>query len=509
MKTLIKNAAVFDGSGAEASDLDILIDNDTIAEVGKVSDSTADEIIDANGFSAAPGFIDCHSHSDISILAAPEAFGKISQGVTSEVVGNCGLSVFPVTDFNREHLDELYRNYNEKITWDSLTGYREELRKRHPAINIFSLCGHNTLRAAVNGYESKELTPKQLDDMRRLLRKSLSEGACGLSTGLLYSPGKFSDSNELRTLLSETASAKKPYATHLRSEGKMLIEAITEAISLCNESGTEKLHISHLKTAGKDNWHKLDDALSLIDSSRRKKLSITADRYPYIESMTQLCVVLPPPFDNMDSVALQKNLADDATFEKLISSLAETVSNERWNNIILVDCAPERFKKYSGSTILEIAGHESLKPEFACSSILRLDAPGALAAFRGMSLENMKKIISLPSVCCASDENARPLDFSIGRSHPRAFGSFPRFFRILDSMNVPRGEIIRKMTSLPASIFGLSGRGMIKKGFKADIVLFDPDTYDSSATFAKPHSPAEGIRSVFVNGKEVYTDQSC
>lgn len=504
MKALIRNTAVFDGSGAEASELDILIHGDTIAEVGKISDSAADKVIDAKGFAASPGFIDCHGHSDISILAAPEAFGKISQGVTSEVVGNCGLSVFPVTDFNREHLDELYRNYNEKISWDSLTGYLKELERREPAINIFTLCGHNTLRAAVNGYERKELDSKQMDEMRKLLRQSLSEGACGLSTGLLYSPGKFSDSGELQTLLSETASSGMLYATHLRSEGKLLIEAISEAVSLCRGSGTGKLHISHLKTAGKDNWHKLDDALSLINSSNSTKLSISSDRYPYIESMTQLCVILPAPFDSMDSVALQKNLEDNAVFKSLIKSLSETVSDERWRNVILVDCMPPRFKKYSGSTIMEIAESESLKPELVCASILRDDAPGALAAFRGMSLENMKKIISLPFVCCASDENARPRDYSIGKSHPRAFGSFPRFFRILDSMNVPRGEIIRKMTSLPASIFGLDGRGLIRKGYKADIVLFDPDKFDSSATFAEPHRPADGVKSVFVNGRIMY-----
>ena len=499
MKILIKNAAVFDGSGAEALDSDILIDNDSIAEVGKISSLAADEVVDASGFAAAPGFIDCHSHSDISILAAPEAFGKISQGVTTEIVGNCGLSVFPVTDFNREHLDELYRNYNEKISWDSLKGYVAELEKRRTAVNIVTLCGHNTLRAAVNGYENQEMNPKQINEMRRLLRESLSEGAVGLSTGLLYSPGKFSEADELRGLLSETASAGKIYATHLRSEGNMLLEAVTEAVSLCLESGV-RLHISHLKTAGRDNWHKLGDVLSVIGSGESKKLCISADRYPYVESMTQLCVILPQPFDAMDSVALQKNLGDPTVFEKLIMRLDESVADERWADVILVDCAPERFKKYSGSTIMEIACRESLKPSVVCALILRDDAPGALAAFRGMSLENMKKIIALPFVCCASDENSRPQDFSIGRSHPRAFGSFPRFFRILDSMNVPHGEIIRKMTSLPASVFGIRGRGMIKEGFKADIVLFEPEKYRSSASFVSPHRPSEGVKSVFVNG---------
>ncbi|OGV32458.1 MAG: hypothetical protein A2020_02065 [Lentisphaerae bacterium GWF2_45_14] len=500
MGTLIKNAEVFDGSGAESFESDILIENDTIAEVGKIRYCAAHEVIDASGLAVAPGFIDCHSHSDISILAAPEAFGKISQGVTTEITGNCGLSVFPVTELNREHLDELYKNYNEKILWESMDGYAAKLMRRRPAVNIAALCGHNTLRAAVCGYERKNINGHEISEMRRLLRESLAKGAFGFSTGLLYSPGKFSGEKELLAMLSETASSGKIYATHLRSEGKALFEAVSEAVSLCLETGVWKLHLSHLKTAGKDNWNKLDEVLELIKSSQSHKLGVSADRYPYIESMTQLCVILPPPFDAMDSVALQKELADKAVFKNMLTLIDKTVTDEQWENVILVDCAPTRFKKYSGKTLREIADNEFLKPSQVCSEILREDAPGALAAFRGMSPQNMKKIIALPFVCCASDENSRPRDFSIGRSHPRAFGSFPKFFKILDREGISHGEIIRKMTSLPASIFGIGDRGMIKKGCKADLVLLDLAKYKDSASFSFPHSPAEGVRSVFVNG---------
>ncbi len=500
--TLIKNANIADGSGSESRAGDVAFENGMIAAVGQNLPKTgAGKIIDARGLCLAPGFIDSHGHSDISILAAPEATGKISQGVTTEIVGNCGLSAFPVTDKNREHLEELYRNYNEKLTWTDAAGYAKELSGRNPAINIVSLCGHNSLRAAVCGYEKKEISGEDISTMKELLSKNLRQGAVGFSTGLLYVPGKFAKSPEIVELLKELSSAAKPYCTHLRSESMFLVESIRESICMCAASGAPKLHISHLKTARKENWGKLDEALSAIDEGRKQDIEITADRYPYIESMTQLSIILPDSYGDLDSVSLEKKLAEPGAPEDLEKKL-KSASPDRWKNIKLICCAQKDLKAMFGKSLEEIAQKTGISPERLCVDILREDSAGALAAFcGGMSLDNMRKIIRQPFVACGSDENARPEDYSIGRSHPRAFGSFPRFINMV-RQSEGLEEAIRKITSLPAAIFGLKKRGLIKPGFIADMALFDPDKLKDNADFANPHALCEGIEKVFVSGNE-------
>ena len=205
-----------------------------------------------------------HSHSDISLLAAPEAFGKISQGVTTEIVGNCGLSVFPVlSEEVRAHLNELYRDYGEKITWDGLEGYASEMERRGVFVNVASLCGHNTLRANISGYGGRTLAAAELNRMAELLGQALHQGAAGLSTGLLYTPGRFADTAELLHLMSVLKKFDRLYATHLRSEGDQLTEALEEAVFLA-KNGSRKLQVSHLKTALPRNWDKLDRVLELI-----------------------------------------------------------------------------------------------------------------------------------------------------------------------------------------------------------------------------------------------------
>jgi N-acyl-D-amino-acid deacylase len=498
---LIKNAYLIDGSGAKGAVSDLLIKDGII----NLPQDEAEETIEAEGLCLAPGFIDCHGHSDISILAAPEATGKLSQGVTTEITGNCGLSVFPVTDKNREHLNELYRNYNEKISWGNVSGYAVELEKRSPAINIVSLCGHNTLRAAVNGYGNKPLSPEKLTTMQERLKKELNNGACGFSTGLLYIPGKFSDKSEITELLKTLREGSKPYTTHLRSESKELIEAIQESIEMCRNANAPKLHISHLKTARPENWHKIDSVLELIEKNNTDSLQITADRYPYTESMTQLSIILPEPFDAFDSITLEKELAKPESFEKLINKLKK-FPPERWGNIKLVTCSEKEWAPLFGKTISEIAEATVKEPYTLCAEILKKDSAGALAAFSGgMSSENMKRILNQPFVCCCTDENARPEDYSIGRSHPRAFGSFARFINFVKAENTLE-EAVRKMTSLPASIFNLKGRGLLKPGYAADLVLFSPDEIADNANFGNPHSLSAGIRKVFVNGVLSFED---
>ena len=503
MSFLIKNAFIVDGTGTPGSIGDVLVEGERIKAAGqRLHPDLSTEIVDGEGLTLCPGFIDAHSHSDISILAAPEAYGKISQGVTTEIVGNCGLSTFPATRNNREHLQELYRNYGVEISWSSMGEYGEEVSRRNPAVNILALCGHNTLRAAVAGYEQRALSGQQQAEILELLNDSLRQGTAGLSSGLLYVPGKFSDTQELRRMLKMLADFKRPYTTHLRSEGNLLLEAIEEAVSACSGAGQRQLHISHFKTAGEKNWGKLDAALAAVAQASACGINVTADCYPYIESMTQLSMILPEPYDNMDDVAFQQFIADEQNFAAVCARLAEYPPH-RWQTVRLVSAAVNGMDAFAGKTFEQIAAYMQTRPEKICAEILKADAAGAMAAFQGMSPENVKRIASLPFVSCGTDESARPEDYSIGRSHPRGFGAFPEFLTLLKDI-MPLEEIIRKCTSLPAAVFGLKERGIIAPGAYADLVLLDPGHFNSPADFVCPHQTAQGVSSVWVNGNMSY-----
>jgi len=495
---LIKNALIVNGGSKPPFKGDVAVVDNCVREVGKNLPSTGIKTLDAKGHILSPGFIDIHSHSDVSILASPEGLGKISQGVTTEVIGNCGLSVFPVTDLNREHLNEIYKQYNEKITWSGIEEYAAELEKRKPSLNIAALCGHNTLRSAHAGYSDVKITSSIMSKMKKDFADSLKRGAAGFSTGLLYIPGKFSSEEEVIDLLSVMADENKPYSTHMRSEGAKLLESVEESIRMARKSGVRKLHISHLKTSGRNNWPKIDEVFKKIYQAREKGLEITADRYPYTESLTQLSVISPPPYDVYDSVELSKMLKEKKHFDAFIKVLDEEMDG-RWDNARLVYTACKEYEKYLGLTFDEIGKVSGKNPSIICADILRKDAPGAMTAFRGMCQENLIKIILEPIVFCGSDESARPLDYSIGRSHPRGFGSFPLFIKMLEN-RLGIEEIIRKMTSLPAAVFNIKDRGMIVPGCIADLVIFDPAKLSSNADFTHPHKLCGGIEKVWVNG---------
>jgi len=499
-ETIISNALIVDGGGGAPLHGDLAMGEDgLILGVGTNLPRTGvPQLIDAKGLTLAPGFIDVHSHSDISLMAAPDAIGKISQGVTSEIVGNCGLSCFPVSDRNRSHLQELWENYGIEISWDDFSSYASAFERRQPVTNVSSLCGHNTLRSSVLGYGNEPFGRSELDAMCEALHSCLSQGAAGFSTGLLYVPGKFSKTEELAALLRVIAPSSKPYTTHMRSEGDGLLEALDEAIGIALSSAAPKLHVSHLKTSGKRNWSKLGQALEKLAAARDAGLSVTADRYPYTESMTSLSIVLPPPYGDLDDVTLQNTLSTPAAFLDLINKLAENPARDI-GATRLVSTAAAKFSEFAGQKLSEIGSALKMPPARVCAEILRADASGARAAFSGMSPENMHDILCQDFVCCGSDESARGLGYEYGRSHPRGFGSFPRFFGIVrERFGLP--EAVRRMSSLPAQTFGLSKRGFLAPGFAADLVLFSPDEFSSTADFSRPHIPAKGISRVWVNG---------
>ncbi|MBO7147091.1 MAG: amidohydrolase family protein [Lentisphaeria bacterium] len=506
---LITGGKVYDGIGNMPIHADILLRDDRILSVvksGSVVFSTARKL-DASGLIVSPGWIDIHAHSDLSLLADPQAYSKVSQGVTTEVSGNCGLSAFPVlTGEVREHLEILYQKYDVPITWHDFRTYADQVDSVHPAINPVFLCGHNTLRANISGYAGKTLSADSLSAMKQLLRKMLEQGAAGVSSGLLYVPGCFSNERELLELLTLTASMRRIYATHLRNEGDRLEEALAEALFLAEKSGVPLL-ISHLKTALPRNWYKLDHVLDMIEKFRKSGTKIFADRYPYTYSQTSLSIVLSSPFDRMDDRLIRDHLQHDP--ECAEKALTDLIAQKRdWNRVILTNTAYEPFRKFCGRSVFDIAAEYARSPEKIVIQLLREDAPGTMAAFGGMSDENLNRILQQDWICCGSDETARPENSSLGISHPRGFGSFPRFIRLAQKQGIALQEILRRLTSLPASILQLPERGVLKPGYFADLVLFDPEKLQDQADFPNPHTAAEGIHTVIVNGRVSYTGES-
>ncbi len=496
---VIRNARVYDGLGGEPCLCDVVLEKERIHAVLPAGTAETGEITDASGLSLAPGFIDVHAHSDLTLLAAPEAFGKISQGITTEISGNCGQSFFPVTDLNREALRKQAVRYGVELEWQDFASYRKTLEKVRPAVNFSCLSGHSTLRAAVLGYENIPASPEVMETMRKYLADAFRNGCPGISTGLIYVPGKFAAKEELEQLFSVLKEYDALYATHIRSEGDGLTEALEEAVSLA-QSGSGRLQVSHLKTALPRNWHKLPEVFRIIESARKKGLRVTADRYPYTYSQTSLSVILPEPYDGMTDSVIQDVLS--ASPEECARCQAVLEKKDLSHVILSFTSLPE-YKSLLGLHTPDAAGKVKMSPAAFLMDVLKRDAARAQGAFGGMSEENMTQILGKPWVCCGTDETARPADESLGRSHPRGFGSMPEFLNRVKEPASLAGAI-RKVTSLPAEIFRLKDRGVIAPGMYADLVLFDETELAAVSDFARPHAAAKGIRRVWVNGVCAY-----
>lgn len=475
----------------------VLVENDRIIAVEKelVGCCAADKVYSFKDEIIAPGFIDLHGHSDISVLAAPRAESKRRQGVTCEITGNCGLSPFPISGNNREHLEKLYANYGVKLTWDDHKEYLLALQNKQVNLRIFPLCGHNTLRAAVAAYDTRELSGQQKQMMHQLLENALDFGAKGLSSGLLYSPGCFADADEITGLMKILAGHDAVYATHLRSEGDQLLESLQETLDAAKKSGLTRLQISHFKTAGKNNWHKLDAALDLIEDFRRQNIDIRFDRYPYVESQTMLSVILPPPFDTMPDRDITREMQDENAREMVRQSLKKR-SYDDWQRWRLTGTTHTQWRKFIGKKYPELPGD----PVEAVIEQLSFDATTATIGAAGMSEENMLRIINHPLCMPGSDGNALPESTVFGTAHPRAFGAIAKFIRLKLDNGTTIKETIASVSTRPAEFFNLPDIGTLQVGKKADITVFSPDNIDSDADFVTPHRFARGIVMTMLDG---------
>ncbi|GER94413.1 hypothetical protein A45J_2174 [hot springs metagenome] len=512
---LIKNGTVFDGSGSEPIETNVGISSDRIVYIGN-EDISAREFIDAKGLIISPGFIDTHAHSEFTLLADGRAEGKLSQGVTTEVNGNCGLSAAPLFGEAFEHREIDLKELGIKERWSTFGEYFSILKNKGIAINFATLCGHGNIRASIIGYRDIAPDKHEMEEMKRLLVEALGHGAKGISTGLIYPPGVYSTTEELIELCKtfegqgplnshvDKSSSRSSYiyASHMRSESDELIEAIDEVVRIGKEASAH-VHISHIKTAGERNWWKIDNVIKLIEKARDEGVSLTCDRYPYTAASTDLDTILPSwVYDGGVEEELRR-LKDSDDLKKIKAEIGYK-SEDYWKGIYISSVTKSKNKWMEGESIFDISVKLCKLPVDVLIDILIDERARVGAIFFSMNEDNLKKFLSLPYVMVGSDSSVRSFSGPTftGKPHPRAFGSFPKFISkyVRDEGLMSLSEAIRKMTYLSATTFGLKKRGLIKEGFYADITVFDYERIIDRSTYREPFKMSEGIAYVFVNG---------
>jgi len=506
---LLKNGFVIngaeDGSPVRA---DVAIEGDLIKAVGDLAQVDAKKTINIKDLCICPGFIDAHAHSEFTLLADGRAEGKISQGITTEINGNCGMSAAPLYGDALEHRDRELNDLGIKERWNTFDEYFSLLEKKQFALNFITLTGHGNLRASVKGYADEPLESRELNKMIDLLKSSMGQGSKGMSTGLIYPPGVYSDTGEIIALASEAAKRDGIYTTHMRSEGDCLVESVEEVLKIAEESGVHA-HISHLKTSDEKNWNKLEKVFKLIDKSQKAGSTITCDRYPYIASSTDLDAVLPSwVFEGGRKKEIERLTNERARLSEEI--LKQHPDPDCWQKVSVSSVNMDRNKWMEGKSLAVIA--ETInQPPLTCLFDLLIEEELMVGAiYFVMNEDNLKSILKQNYTMIGSDSSARSFNgvTSAGKPHPRGVGSFPRILgRYVKEQGVlSLGEAVYKMTGLPAKTFRMDKRGILAQGYYADITVFDPETVLDKADYKDPFQRPEGIHHVFVNGSQVLCD---
>ena len=492
--TVIKNGFIVDGTGRPGFDGDVFVDGDRIVDVVRATNGSDHltcrgavngsgpascrqtltdanrpySTIDATGCIVSPGFIDAHTHSDAYLVIEPDAPSKVTQGITTEINGQCGGSVAP--RYGEARLSSDWAALlGDRLTWRSLAEYRDVLAAAKPAVNTVQFIGHNTLRSSVMGYCARSARSEDLAAMERLLAESLDAGGWGLTTGLIYQPGKYSTPEEVVALAKVAAARGGFYATHMRSEGDRILEAIDEVIDLVKATGI-RAEISHLKTSGRKNWHKIDAVLEKIEGAMAEGLLLGSDRYPFCAAGTDLDVVFPDWAGEGGCPAECERLADPATRAKIVDEI--NALDRDWSTVMIGGTWHPDTKRYSGKTVAEIISGKStagerqpdvvrrMSPGELICSILALDGCKTGGFFFGMSEENLDKILAKPWIVPGSDASLRAPWGPLGADHPhpRAYATMPEFYRRVRALGVSREEAVARMTSVIADRFAMSKR---------------------------------------------------
>ncbi|HJU86608.1 MAG TPA: D-aminoacylase [Gemmatimonadota bacterium] len=513
---LVRGGTIVDGSGAPGFRADLAISADRIAAIGEDLGAARDTI-DATDLVVAPGFIDMLGHSEFRLLADGRAISKIFQGVTTEITGEVS-SVVPVSEATKAERAAEIAPWGVEIDWEDLDGYLARLERQGTAINLGTWVGLSTLRVWGVGWEDRPATAAEMDAMRGALARAMDAGAFGLSSGLIYAPGRYASTDEIVELARVVAERGGFYATHMRSEGARLIEAIDEAVAIGERSGAPVL-IHHLKASGKSNWGKMEEAIARIEAARARGIDVMASVYPYVASSTGLDQVLPDWVTEGGTDATLARLADPALRDSLEAELSGRTRSGDWtlgtssggpSGIQISDVVTDSLERYEGMRLDRVAAERGQSAAAAVIDLLVADSLRTAAIYFSMSEEDLALALRQPWVMIGGDAGIRALDgpLSTDQPHPRAYGTFPRVLcRYSREMGLfPLEEAVRKMTSLPAARAGLADRGVLEPGRYADVVVFDPETVCDRATFETPKRLAVGVAHVIVNGEPVLRD---
>lgn len=501
---LLRGGTVLDGTGAAGRTADVAVAAGHVTAVGHRLPTGTARVLDVSGAVVCPGFIDLHSHADFTVMATPGAPTQTAQGVTTLVTGNCGFSPFPLVPEHAGELRELCAFLDDGLSWQWRTAgeYAEAVGRLPLGLNLAPQVGHGSLRIAAMGTADRAPNAAELARMRQLVREAVADGVAGLSSGLVYPPGSYADSDELTALLSEmTAGGGRLYSTHLRSEGARLLPAVEEALTTARRSGA-RLQISHLKAAGIGNWGSVGAALELIDAARAEGLDVAADQYPYSASSTTLTSQLPDWALDGGISALLSRLADPDQYRRLETALAK--GPFRPERVVLAGLPDGPYARHVGQSLAEAAAALGRSPERTLLDVLAAHRAQAAIVSHSMSEEDVRRVMRHPAVAVASDGWVLHCP-GAGRPHPRSFGTFARvlghYTRAEDLLTLP--EAVRKMTSLPASRLGWTDRGVLRPGAVADLAVFDPATVTDHATYDDPWRPATGVLHTLVAGRPV------
>lgn len=508
---VLSGGEVADGLGSPLVRSDIGIVGERVVAIGELGEATARQRFDVSGQVVTPGFIDIHTHSDVSVLFTPGMESSLAQGVTSEVVGNCGISLGLATDAPEFSLERRWlEGAGGALSWSSLDGFLTRVSETGCALNIATLAGHGSLRKRVMGLAHRAPDAVELAQMQRDLAQALEQGAIGLSSGLEYVPGSYADVAELTALARVAAEAGGFYATHLRDEGDLLEESVAEAIAVAEGAGIA-LQLSHHKAERKRNWGKVLATLAQVDAAQARGVDILLDQYPYTAYQTSLAVIALPPWANAgDPESLAAKLADPelrARARHWMGELADS-GGIAWDAVEIASCPhPELV----GKSIATLAAAQGADPRDLILNLLGEGSGWVSAAHFAMSEGDVERVLSDPRVMIGSDSvamNPRAPSAEAHRPHPRSYGTFARilehYVQTRNLLSLP--EAIRRMTSLPAQRLGWSERGRLSPGAIADITVFSPTQIRERATFVAPHALASGVELVFVSGTLAWQD---
>jgi N-acyl-D-amino-acid deacylase len=508
---LIKNGTVVDGTGALPFEANVGIADGRIAVMAKGVSQEAARTIDARNLHVAPGFIDPHSHSDFPLLADPCAQSKIRQGVTTEVIGNCGYTPAPLMGPAVEEVTDKAKTVGSSVTWRTMGEYLERLRNPGTALNVVPLVGHSVVRGSIVGFEDVRPTPEQQAEMERMVEEAMEQGARGLSTGLYYPPGYYARTEEVIGLARAAARHGGIYASHIRSESDLLLEAIEEAIKV-GQAADIGVEISHVKLEGYRNWQGIDRLLALLDDVEARGLRVGCDQYPYIACNTWLAGILPywaqaggyrAVAERLRNPDIRAQLMQDWEENRAdwdnrsgVRDWTEVVVSDSWNRLDLL-----------GADIAQIAAEQGKDALETCFDLI-VASEGLISCVCFTQLEDIvQALMQHPLVVIGSDGSALNAEGVPGqrRVHPRNYGTFPRVLGryVREKQVLSLEEAVKKMTSVTAERFGLDGRGVVREGAWADLTLFDAQTVIDTATYADPHRYPVGIPYVIVNGELV------